>query len=123
MARKYAIRDQEQFYFVTFTVIHWIDLFIRDEYRQIFVDSVTYCPRNKGLLVGAWCIMSSHVHMIIGTDGQNKLEDIIRDLKSFTSRSIRKEIESLPVESRKEWMLRAMIKAGTAKSNNKVKKG
>lgn len=54
--------------------------------------------------------MTSHVHLIIGTSGENKLEDIIRDLKSFTSRHIRKEIEQSVGESRQEWMLRAMLK-------------
>jgi len=28
--------------------------------------------------------MPSHIHMIIGSD-KNKLEDIVRDMKSFTS--------------------------------------
>jgi putative transposase len=119
MGRKYAIRDQEKFYFVTFTVIHWMDVFIREEYKQIFIESIRHCQKEKGLLVGAWCLMTSHAHLIIGTDGTSKLEDIIRDLKSFTSRQIRKEIEQSSFESRKEWMLNAMIKAGLAKSNNK----
>lgn len=119
MGRKYAIRDQDKFYFVTFTVIHWMDVFIREEYRNVFIDSIKYCQREKGLLVGAWCIMTSHVHLIIGTKGENKLDDIIRDLKSFTSRHIRKEIETNPTESRRDWLLNAMIKAGTNKSNNK----
>ena len=48
-----------------------------------------------------------------------KLGDIIRDFKSFTSRHIRKAIEGNTKESRREWLLRAMIKAGTKKSNNK----
>ena len=26
MGRKYAIRDQEQFYFVTFTAVYWLDI-------------------------------------------------------------------------------------------------
>lgn len=38
MGRKYAIRDQHAMYFVTFTVVNWIDLFIRDEYREIITD-------------------------------------------------------------------------------------
>ena len=63
--------------------------------------------------------MSSHVHMIIGTKGENKLEDIIRDLKSYTSRHIRKYMENNPYESRKEWMLWMMQRAGKKKSNNK----
>ncbi len=119
MGRKYAIRDQEKFYFVTFTVIHWLDVFIRDDYRCVFIDSVKFCQKEKGLLVGAWCLMTSHAHMIIGTSSEMKLEDIIRDLKSFTSRHIRKAIEGNIQESRKEWLLRAMYKAGTQKSNNK----
>jgi REP element-mobilizing transposase RayT len=119
MGRKYAIRDQEQYYFVTFTVVYWLDVFIRKEYKSIFIDSVKYCQKEKGLLVGAWCIMTSHIHMIIGTNGDNKLEDIIRDLKSYTSRHIRKYIENNPQESRREWLLWMMKRAGSKKSNNK----
>lgn len=119
MARKYAIRDQEKYYFVTFTVVNWIDVFIRDEYRQLFLESVGYCQKEKGLEVGAWCIMSSHVHMILGTKGENSLEGIIRDLKSYTSRHIRKSIESNYSESRREWIMWMMKRAGKKKSNNK----
>ena len=119
MGRKYAIRDQEHLYFVTFTVIHWLDVFIRDEYRQVFTESLKYCQKEKGLIVGAWCLMTSHAHLILGSDGKMKLEDVIRDFKSFTSRHIRKAIEGNIKESRKEWMLKAMKKAGSEKSNNK----
>ena len=117
MGRKYAIRNQEQFYFVTFTVVYWLDIFIRPEYKSIFLDSIKYCQK-KGLLVGAWCIMTSHVHMALATKGDNKLEDIIRDLKSYTSRHIRKYIENNPQESRKEWLLWMMGRSGRKKSNN-----
>jgi len=30
MSRKYKIRDQNKLYFMTFTVINWIDIFIRE---------------------------------------------------------------------------------------------
>lgn len=119
MARKYAIRSQEYFYFVTFTVVNWIDVFTRQEYRNILIESIKYCQKEKGLLVGAWCVMTNHIHMAIGTKGDQKLEDIIRDLKSYTSRHIRKYIENNPYESRKEWMLWLMKEAGIKKSNNK----
>ena len=65
MGRKYAIYDQQRIHFVTFTVVNWIDLFIRDEYRQIIIESLQYCQENKGLEIFAWCIMSSHVHLVI----------------------------------------------------------
>ena len=79
---------------------------------QIFIESVKHCQREKGLLVGAWVIMTSHVHMILGTNG-NKLEDIIRDLKSYTSRHIRKEIETASYESQKEWLLDMFLNRAT----------
>ena len=86
MGRKYAIRNNESLYFVTFTIVYWLDVFIRDLYRDILYDSIAYCQANKGLNVHAYCFMSSHVHLIISAKDGSKLSDIIRDLKSFTSR-------------------------------------
>jgi len=118
MALKYRIRDQQELYFVTFTVVNWVDAFIRESYRQIVIDSVKFCQDKKGLRVGAWVIMTSHVHMILGTNGDNKLEDIIRDLKSYTSRHIRLEMEQSSYESRKDWMMWMFQRAGNANTNN-----
>ncbi len=119
MGLKYRITDQNELYFVTFTAINWIDVFIRDIYREIFINSVKFCQKEKGLQVGAWVIMTSHVHMIIRTNGEHKLQDIIRDLKSYTSRHIRLAIEQSEHESRKEWMMWLFKRAGFANSNNK----
>jgi len=35
MGRKYTIRNQEEFYFLTFTAVYWLDIFIRQEYKNI----------------------------------------------------------------------------------------
>ncbi len=120
MSRQYKIRDQQEPHFVTFTVIDWIDVFIRDVYRSIVIDSIKYCQAKKGLEVNAYCFMTSHIHMIIGTVGMMQLEFIIRDLKSFTSRNIRKILEDGQQvhESRKGWMLRRMYYTGKYNSNN-----
>ncbi len=64
---KYTITDKAGCYFVTFTVIHWIDIFSRKEYRDIIVDSLNYCIAKKDLKLYAWVIMSNHVHLIITT--------------------------------------------------------
>ena len=119
MALKYRIDDQQEYYFVTFTVVNWIDVFIRDTYRHVFIESIKFCQKEKGLKVGAWVIMTSHVHMIIGTEGKHKLQDIIRDMKSYTSRHIRIAIENSGEESRKEWMMWHFKKQGLSNSNNK----
>ena len=72
MSRKYNIRDQDKFYFVTFTVIHWLDVFIRREYKDIFMGSIKHCQKNKGLELCAYVIMSSHAHLIIGRHGEER---------------------------------------------------
>jgi len=120
MSRKYKIRHQEALYFVTFTVIDWIDVFIRDEYRDVVIQSIQYCQRNKGLEVYAYCFMTSHIHLIIGSKGLMPIVGIIRDLKAFTSHSIRKVMEDqMQVkESRRDWMLRRMYNAGKYNPNN-----
>ena len=118
MSRKYKILDQTILYFVSFAVVNWIDLFTRKQYKNILLDSLSYCQLKKGLEVYAWCIMTSHVHLIIGTHG-NKMEDILRDLKSFTSRKLRLAIEENSGESRREWMLRMMYDTGFDNSNNR----
>lgn len=118
MGRKYSFRDNRQLYFVTFTVVHWIDVFIRSEFRNIFYQSLKYCQAHKSLEVYAYCIMTSHVHMIIGTE-TGSLPDIVRDLKSYTSRHIRKAIESGTHESRREWMLQLMYRSGEGNDRNK----
>jgi putative transposase len=118
MSVKYKFRDQEKLYFVSFSVVYWIDVFIRNEYKEILLDSLRFCQKEKGLEVYAWCIMTSHVHLIIGTHGA-KMQDIMRDLKSHTSRELKKAIRGNTSESRKEWMLRIMEESGKANGNNK----
>jgi putative transposase len=120
MSRKYKIRDQDKLYFVTFTVINWIDFFIRNEYKDIFLKSLEHCQINKGLEIYAYCIMTSHIHLIIGRDGDDNMEDIIRDLKSYTSKRFRILLENKEAigESRREWMLWMMKRAGRKNSNN-----
>jgi len=45
--------------------------------------------------------MSNHVHLIISATEPNKLSDILRDLKKFTSTNIIKAISENDKESRK----------------------
>ena len=118
MSSKYKIRDQEAVHFVTFTVIQWLDVFVRAEYRDIFLESIRYCQKHKGLEVYAYCIMSSHVHMIIARHGSQQLEDVLRDIKKFTSFKIIEAIQGNPQESRRELLMWLFEKAGTSNPNN-----
>lgn len=117
MSRKYKFHDPESLYFISFATVFWIDVFIRNEYKKILLESWKYCQQEKGLKIYAWIIMSNHVHMIIGSEG-TPLENIIRDMKSYTSRKLKEAIKGNRYESRREWMLEMMECAGLKNSNN-----
>ena len=51
-------------YFLTFTVVGWIDVFTRRQYCEIILDSFKYCQLHKNLEIYAYVIMSNHVHLI-----------------------------------------------------------
>ena len=99
----YKIRDQSATHFLTFTIMGWIDIFTRQRYRDIIIDSFQFCRIHKGLLIGAYVIMSNHIHTIWTATNAN-LSDIIRDFKTFTSKAITGAVENEP-ESRREWLL------------------
>jgi len=103
MGEAYQIRDQEGLYFFTFQVVGWADIFSRQIYRDIILDSFTFCRQNNGLELFAYVIMTNHVHAIMSSK-LGKLSDLVRDLKKHTSKQILKEVSSNPKESRKEWL-------------------
>jgi len=117
MSSNYKFRNQECLYFVTFTVVKWIDVFTRREYKDILVDSFNYCIKNKGLEIYAWVIMSNHVHLIIGTTDK-PMQDILRDIKRHTSKQLIKAITENIQESRKDWLIWFFEREGKLNPNN-----
>lgn len=82
MSTKYKISDSSIPHFVTFSVVGWIDVFSREQYKEIFVQSLQYCIEHKGLSVHAWVIMTNHVHLIISSKTK-KLDELVRILKNL----------------------------------------
>lgn len=115
MKEGYVIRNQDAIHFVTFTVVDWVDVFTRKPYRDIFIDSLDYCSKNKGLILYAYVIMSNHVHLIIQSE-DGLLSNLIRDIKKFTAQMILKVIMA-EGESRADWMLKRF--SFSAKRNSK----
>ena len=118
MSSKYKFVNDGGLHFVTLTVVYWIDLFTRKEYCKTIFDSLTFCEKNKGLKLYAYCIMPSHLHFIIGSNLEPQ-ENIMRDFKRFASGSLKTEIKNHTGESRKEWMLALMNKAGKKSSHQR----
>jgi putative transposase len=106
MARNgYIIHDQQNIYYMTFTVVGWIDVFSRQLYKDIFIESLKYCQQSKGLRLHAYVIMSNHVHLVASVTGGFNLSAFVRDCKKFTAKKILAEVETNPIESRADWML------------------
>jgi len=101
---RYIITDQNQTYFITCTIVGWIDLFTRPEYKNIIVDSLNHCIENKGLILNGWVLMTNHIHFIGRCKEPNKMSDFLRDFKKFTSKQLAVTIKDIP-ESRRDWLL------------------
>ncbi len=118
MGFAYTFANPDGIYFVTFTVVEWVDVFTRSRYADILIDSLKYCIDEKGLQLHAYVIMSNHVHLIISRNGKPTLSEIVRDFKKYTSMQIKNSIEKEP-ESRRNWMLWIFGQAGRNNPNNK----
>ena len=104
MSRKYKFNDKNGVYFISFATVYWIDVFVRDCYFETMISALNYCRENRGIKIYGYCIMPSHVHLLFQIEEKNP-SDVIRDLKTFTSKALLKQIAENPQESRKEWLL------------------
>ena len=101
----YVIAEQYSTYFVTFTIVGWVDVFTRKELNEIIVDSLKFCQKQKGLIINAYVIMSNHIHLIVRAAPDSEgLSAIIRDFKKYTSKKILEFVLTDKKESRQEWM-------------------
>ena len=118
MSRQYKFYNKEGLYFVSFAAVYCLDIFVRDLYFNSVVESLDFCRKNKGMEIYTWCIMPSHVHLIFRAK-ENNPRELLKSLKTFTFKNLQKLIEENPQESRKEWMLWLMKRAGIKNSNVK----
>ncbi|MBN8643483.1 MAG: transposase [Flavobacteriales bacterium] len=110
MSTKYKATNTEEAYFITITTVGWIDVFTRLNQKEIIIKALNYCQQNKGLEIYAYCLMSSHIHLLCKATNGYVLSDVMRDFKKFTSKNIIKAIINEP-ESRREWLLDYFQKA------------
>ena len=119
-------------YFVSFATVNWIDVFTRQQYFDVLVESVNYCRTNKFMELYAYCFMPNHacpernrrIHLNFKSSNEQPME-LLRDFKKFTAKKILEAITNNPQESRKEWLLWKLVlseverfeKAGKSNSN------
>ncbi|MBL0048274.1 MAG: transposase [Bacteroidetes bacterium] len=94
-----------EIYFITLTVVGWIDVFTRKRYAEIVIENLIYCQQKEGLKIFAYVLMSNHLHLIVNRESEKNLTELLGRFKSFTAKEILKSIASTSEESRKEWLL------------------
>ena len=85
MRSRYKIVEDDSIYFMTSTIIEWIQVFTKKEYFNIIVQSLSYCRQKKGLKLFAYVVLDNHIHFIASADN---LSQIVRDFKIYTAREI-----------------------------------
>ncbi len=118
MSSKYKFVDKHGHYFTTSTIVGWTDLFTRDIYRNILLDSIRFCQLNQGLDVHAWVLMTNHLHMICSTKQGKDPGLVLKNLKSFTAVKLIDAIINNAAESRREHMLTVFERGGKTLAAN-----
>jgi len=96
--------NYDALFFLTITVVGWIDVFSRKQYADILLKNLQFCQQHKGLEIYGYVIMTNHFHLLAAQSGGN-LQKTMQHFKSFTAKEILKAIETNDVESRKDWLL------------------
>lgn len=114
------ITDQKGLNFLTCTVVGWIDVFSRKAYRDILLESISYCRKEKHLRVFAYVIMSNHIHLIAQAEPDDgpPLSNIMRDFKKYTANKLLEAIQQQE-ESRRDWMLHLFGYYARTNANNR----
>ena len=105
-------------YFVTSSVVNWIDLFTRRLYFDCLIDNLRFCREQKGLRLYAYVIMTNHFHFIASCE-KSPLNRVLGNFKASTTKQLIELIENNESESRKRWLLRAFAYFGKKNPHNK----
>ncbi len=87
---RYRIRPDAAVYFVTYSIVQWLPVFISEAACRIVIDSLNYCYQEKSLRTNAFVIMPTHMHAIFfDRDFDSaRLARTLADFRKFTGRSL-----------------------------------
>lgn len=86
----YNFIDGVYLYFVTFTIVDWLPVFVNPEPIQILIDSLNYCITEKFLRIHAYVIMPNHIHLIVyDAEFDNlRLQKTLTSFRKFTGSNL-----------------------------------
>jgi putative transposase len=86
----FRIHPEIPVYYLTFTVVHWLPVFVSAEPCLIITESLNFCHQNKGLRTNAFVIMPTHMHLIaFDADFDNRrFSQALADMRKFTGQRL-----------------------------------
>jgi len=105
LSQEKPILPVDSSYFLTLNTVDKIDVFVRPAYKQAIADALNYFIEAQGLIVYSWCLMTSHLHLIVRTREATAPAYFERDFKKYTTPIILKTIE-MEMDFRRDWMMR-----------------
>lgn len=87
---RYRIVEGVGFYYVTFTVVEWLPVFIDEAACRIITDSLNFCIQQKCLRVNTYVIMPTHLHATLfdAEFDAGRLKHTLDDMRKFTGRQL-----------------------------------
>jgi putative transposase len=87
---RYRFHVDGALFYVTFTIVDWLPVFVSEAACKIVAESLNFCHRQKGLRINAYVIMPTHFHGIFfhETFQAKPLENVVTDFRKFTGRQL-----------------------------------
>jgi hypothetical protein len=87
---RYRIRPEAAVYYLTYSIVEWLPVFVSAASCTIVAESLIFCHRKKHLCINAYVIMPTHLHLIAfdsDFDSQ-RLVKTLADFRKFTGRQL-----------------------------------
>jgi REP element-mobilizing transposase RayT len=87
---RYRIRPEFGVYYLTYTVVDWLPVFIGEKTCRIVTESLSFCHSEKQLRINAFVRMPTHIHLITfdADFDSNRLVRTLADFRKFTGRQL-----------------------------------
>ncbi len=87
---RYRIQPEAAVYFLTYSVVEWLPVFVSQASYKIITDGLCYCHHAKHLRINAYVIMPTHLHMIVfdADLDTERLRHTLADFRKYTGRRL-----------------------------------
>jgi putative transposase len=97
--KRNSFMEMDEIYFWTATIHNWRKLLLKDDYKEIIIDSLKYLVSNNKIKIYAFVIMPNHVHFIWKMIEMNGKESPHVSFLKHTAHAFKKKLIELKDDS------------------------